>query len=682
MVPNESHQYVGIIRLLQHFGWMWVGLFAVDDDSGDHFFQVLEPLLSQNGICSAFIERMPKQASWRTGVQMMTMALNFHQHVTNSTANAFIVYGETMIIMWLILIIDALYKGTNTSMKKVWIMTAQVDFALTSIQRKADLQVFQGAISFTVHSQQLLNFKKFLQLMKPCQTQGNRFLKDFCEQVFDCWFPNSQEPMEVGEICTGEEKLENLPGPIFEMAMTGHSYSIYNAIYAVVLAFHAMYSSRSNHRMMVKGRRTQPQDYWSWQLHPFLQGQVFNNSVGETVSFNANREIEAGFDIMSLLISPNNSFLRVNVGRIQHKALTEEFSINQDKITWHGSFNQELPISLCSNSCHPGDQKKKKEGEKFCCYDCVPCQAGMISNQKDMDNCFKCPEDQYPNEDQDKCIPKIITFLSYEEPLGIGLASLAVSFSLITVLVLGIFIKHKDTPIVKANNRNITYVLLISLLLCFICSLLFLGKPRKVTCLLQQTTFGIVFSVAVSSVLAKTITVVLAFMATKPGSSMRKWIGKSLTSTTILSCSLVQGFICTVWLGTSPPFPDVDMESLIGKIIFKCNEGSVHMFYIVLGYLGLLSILSFTVAFLARKLPDSFNEAKFITFSMLVFCSVWVSFVPTYVGTKGKYVVAVEIFSILGSSAGLLVCIFCPKCYIILVKPDLNKKETLMRRMN
>ncbi|XP_077773962.1 vomeronasal type-2 receptor 26-like [Podarcis muralis] len=683
MVPNEAHQFLGIIRLLKHFGWTWIGLFALNDNSGEHFLQTLEPLLSQNGICSAFTQKIPKQVHYDNVDEMHDIALIIYVHIRNNKVTTIIVYGESLAIIALriIIFLPDPTNRKNTSFKKVWIFTAQTDFITMGFSKVWDVLLFQGSLSFTIHSQNLPAFNEFLHNIKPSWTQGDGFIKGFWEQAFDCFLPNFNEPMEVNGMCTGAERLQSLPRSLFEMSMTGHSYSIYNGVYAVAHALHNIYSPRSKQRGMGKSERLKLQNLEPWQLHPVLQDISFNNSAGETVSFTDQREVGGGFDIMNIVTFPNRSFLRLKIGWVDSDADDgKEFIISEDMVIWHNDFNKVMPISVCNDYCHAGYQKKRKEGQKFCCYDCTPCPEGKISNQNDMAHCFRCPEDQYANKKKDGCIPKTINFLSYEEPLGISLASLALSFSLITTLVLATFIQHKDTPIVKANNRDLTYALLIALQFCFLSSLLFIGHPGKMTCLLRQPTFGIVFSVAVSCVLAKTITVVAAFMATKPGSSMRKWIGKKLSNSIIISCSLIQVIICTGWLMTSPPFPDQDMHLVTEETIVQCNEGSVIMFYCVLGYMGLLAIASFIVAFAARKLPDTFNEAKFITFSMLLFCSVWLSFFPTYLSTKGKSMVVVEIFSILSSSAGLFGCIFAPKCYIIILKPNLNNREQLIRR--
>ncbi|XP_053216315.1 vomeronasal type-2 receptor 26-like [Podarcis raffonei] len=683
MVPNEDLEYAGIIRLLQYFRWKWVGLFVAKYDSGEHFLKIMEPLFSQNGICSAFTKRIPLQAHIEDLDKIYGEIEGIYEGLRDEKASTVILYGDDGATAWLRTAVSFKHNRNlqNTSFAKVWIMTAKIDFVSFGFQRNLDFRLFQGALSFTIHSEELLEFNQFLQNIQTHRTKADGFWKDFWEQAFDCLCPDPGMPVKEDGMCTGEERLESLPAGVFEMHMTGQSYSIYNAAYAIAHTLRAISSTRSPHRTVTVGYSVGFPSLQPWQINSFLQGVSFNNSAGETVSFNDNREMRGGFDIMNLVTFPNTSFQRVKVGWVGLSDRGDkELIINEDKIRWHQSFNQVLPFSLCNEPCHSGHQKKRKEGEKFCCYDCTPCPAGKISNQTDMDACSNCPEDQYPNKKRNGCIPKVIHFLSYKEPLGITLASFSVLCSLITVFVLAIFIQHKDTPIVIANNRELTYTLLVSLLLCFLSSLLFLGQPGKVTCLLQQPAFGIIFSVAVSCVLAKTIIVSLAFIATKPGSKMKKWVGKRLAHSIVLSGSLIQVGICTLWLITSPPFPDLDMKSVAEETIVQCNVGSVTMFYCVLGYMGLLALTSFIVAFLARKLPDSFNEAQFITFSMLAFCSVWISFVPTYLSTKGKHMVAVEIFSILASSAGLLGCIFSPKCYIMVLRPELNSRDQLIRR--
>ncbi|XP_062993093.1 vomeronasal type-2 receptor 26-like [Elgaria multicarinata webbii] len=600
------------------------------------------PLLTQSGICFDFVEKLPKIQLFTIITEIVREWTKILSVAMGSRANTVVVHGEiqTMVdwrnMFWFSEIVDMPMKGRG----KVWILTAEMDFTSLSYQRGWDIDFLHGTLSFAIHSKEALGFHEFLKMRKPSLEKEDGFIKDFWQQAFDCSFPNNVEEKWIEKICTGEEKLEALPTSVFEMSMTSHSYSIYNAVYAVAHALHAMHPSILKHRTMRNGEKMKLLKQQPWQ-----------------------------------------SFLRLKVGGINPNAPQDEaFTISECAIVWPRVFNQIQPLSVCNDNCQLGYRKMKKEGKPFCCYDCLRCPEGKISNQKDMNFCLKCAEDHYSNNNRDFCIPKDIAFLSYAEPLGICLATSALAFSFITALVLGTFMKHHSTPIVKANNQNLSYTLLISLLLSFLCILLFIGRPEKWTCLLQQTVFGFIFSVAVSCILAKTITVILAFKATKPGSRLKKWVGKGLGNSIVCFCSLIQAAICTIWMATSPPFPDFNMHSTTKEIVLECNEGSVTMFYCVLGFMGFLAILSFFVAFLARTLPDSFNEAKFITFSMLVFCGVWLSFVPTYFSTKGKYMVAVEIFSILASSAGLLVCVFFPKFYIILLSPDLNKREQLTKR--
>ncbi|CAH2299338.1 vomeronasal type-2 receptor 26-like [Pelobates cultripes] len=425
------------------------------------------------------------------------------------------------------------------------------------------------------------------------------------------------------------------------------------------------------------------------KLHHYIRRVNFIDPIGEKIYFNEKgeyvyREESSNppmidnrtqmlhivyHSVLSLLLLQGTSCVPVDSSTIKRHFLCVRLSMVSMTTT-------------CSDNCIPGFRRVLRTGKPACCYNCVRCSEGEISTETDVDICQRCPDTQWPNERGDMCQPKTFEFLSYETDLISSIFSFfSILFSVLTAVVLVIFIVFRDTPIVRANNRNLSFVLLISLCLSFLCVFFFIGRPVDATCMLRHASFGIIFTVAVSSVLAKTIIVGIAFKATKPGNKWQKLTGLKIANNIFISCFLIQVLICVSWLVISPPFQDLNMNSLPGKIIVKCNEGSSLAFYCVIGYIGLLAAMSFIVAYLVRTLPNSFNEGKHLTFSMLVFCCVWACVIPAYLSTQGKDMVSTEIFAILASSAGLLMCIFFPKCYIILLKPHRNTKRHFAGRL-
>nr|XP_028560179.1 vomeronasal type-2 receptor 26-like [Podarcis muralis] len=550
MSPRETLQPIGITQLLFHFRWTWVGLIVSNDDDGESFGQILTSLLLQYGICVAHQYKVGESKYvWHETYRNYMSKL--YTELFLSEINVVIVSGDYNSMSGLQ---NLMGQNWEINPGKVWIITARWDFKQHIGLFVTPPETYSGAFSFSVHKKPVPGFHEFLGSFmsdKPVI----RFFMYFWSTAFICYFyEDSFSRYSQSNMCTGKEKLEYLSEYTFDMDMTGETYGIYNAVYAVAHALHAIYESRP------RRDRIEQLNSPSWQLNSILKNIHFNNGAGHEVLIEYG-EVSAGYDIINWIVYPNFSVIKPKFASFPPN---HEFTLTGIDVVWNDRLKQLPPSSRCVERCHHGQQRMVQEGKPSCCYGCNP-----------------CPEDMFSNE-------------------------------------------------------------------------------------------------TVSCVLAKTIMVVLAFLATKPGNSMRKWLGQKVATSIVLFCSLIQVGICIVWLLTSPPFPKADMHSQAGHIILECNEGSITMFYCVLGYLGFLAMISFTVAFLARKLPDTFNEAKFITFSMLVFCSVWISFIPGYLSTKRKYIVAVEVFAILASNTGLLLCIFLPKCYIIVLRSDLNTRKVLI----
>ncbi|XP_051778424.1 extracellular calcium-sensing receptor-like isoform X3 [Erpetoichthys calabaricus] len=664
-VPSDDYQSVAMAQLAKHFGWTWVGAIRNDDDYGNYGMATFVDVAQKEGICVEYSEAIHRTYPR----EKILRVVDIIKHSSSKVIIAFLTLNVFEILLKEIFLQNVTgYQWIGT---ESWIST----------KNAAMLQYYKimnGAIGLSVSTTSIPGLKEFLLSVQPSLLPGNSGLNEYWQFLFNCtlYLKNTETS---NSSCTGQESLGEINNQYTDMSNLGYTNDVYKAMYAVAYSLHKLLGcSHNESRSTCVNKSTNVQ----LQLAHYLKTISFTTKSGENFYFDENGDPAARgkiYDIVNWQLNKEGDVDFATVGTYYTLSEGYEFQINYESINFAGTKNK-VPRSVCSESCLHGTRKAVKKGRPICCYDCIPCAEDEISNTTDSSFCIKCPVEYKPNKQKDECILKEIEYLSFQEIMGILLVTLSVLGALLTLLVGLVFYCHRETPIVRANNSELSFLLLFSLTLCFLCSLTFIGQPSDWSCMLRHTAFGIAFVMCISCVLGKTIVVLMAFRSTLPGSNVMKWFGVTQQRLSVCSFTLIQVIICLLWLLTSPPFPSKNMKHYTEIVILECDLGSTAAFSAVLGYIGLLALFCFVLAFLARKLPDNFNEAKFITFSILIFCAIWITFIPAYISSPGKYTVAVEIFAILASSFGLLFCIFFPKCYIILLKPEKNTKKSIMAK--
>uniref|UniRef100_A0A8C4ZUW1 G-protein coupled receptors family 3 profile domain-containing protein n=1 Tax=Gadus morhua TaxID=8049 RepID=A0A8C4ZUW1_GADMO len=635
-IPSDAFQVRAMLQILRRFGWTWIGLLISDDDYGRHAAHSFQSDLAQSGGgCLAYLEVLP----WEKNVAALQRIVGI---MKKSTSRVVIVFAPESNIERNKY--DTVVKQNLTGLQ--W-MASEAWTAAKVLHTPSYMPFLAGTLGIAIRRGEIPGLRNFLLTIRP-ETIGSQDspLTEFLD-------------------------LSNLRS----------EYNVYKAVYALAHALQDMLQCVPGSGPFKGQSCANLQRIAPWQLLYYLGRVNFTTNFGDQVSFDENGDALPIYDVMNWMWHPDGSTEVKNMGEVKELASkVDHLILDEDKIFWNFE-SKKPPKSVCSERCPPGTRMARKKGEPVCCFDCIPCSEGKVSNGTDSTECISCPDDFWSSPQHDHCVPKSMEFLSYLEPLGISLTTASLSGALLCTVVIGVFTYHRTTPVVRANNSELSFLLLLSLKLCFLCSLLFIGQPRLWTCKLRHAAFGISFVLCVSCILVKTMVVLAVFKTSKPGGSgSLKWFGAMQQRGTVVFLTLIQAAICTTWLVSSSPTPHKNTQYHNDKIIVECLVGSTVGFGILLGYIGLLAVISFMLAFLARNLPDNFNEAKFITFSMIVFCAVWIAFIPAYINSPGKYADAVEVFAILASSFGLLLALFGPKCFIILLKPEKNTKKALMGR--
>ncbi|XP_016054221.1 PREDICTED: G-protein coupled receptor family C group 6 member A isoform X3 [Miniopterus natalensis] len=395
---------------------------------------------------------------------------------------------------------------------------------------------------------------------------------------------------------------------------------------------------------------------------------------GKLFHFDAHGDMNTGYDVV--LWKEVNGHMTIT--KMAQYDLKNDVFIVTDQETKNEFRNLKQIQSKCSKECSPGQMKKTMRSQHICCYECVNCPENHYSNQTDMDRCLLCNNETHWAPVKSKtCFEKEVEYLDWNDTLAILLLALSL-LGIMFVLAIGIiFTRNLNTPVVKSSGGlMVCYVILLCHFLNFVSTGFFVGKPQDFTCKTRQMLFGVSFTLCISCILTKSLKILLAFSFDPKLQKVLKCLYKPLPI--VFACTGTQVVICTLWLIFAAPAVEENV-SLPRVIILECEEGSSLAFGTMLGYIALLAFVCFLFAFKGRKLPENYNEAKFITFGMLIYFIAWATFIPVYATTFGKYLPAAEIIVILISNYGVLCCTFFPKCYIILCKRDTNTKSAFLK---
>lgn len=237
MNPKEAPQFKGIVKLLLHFRWTWIGLIAPDNDGGDQFVKTMKAEVSGSAICVAFTYAIPRIFSVEMNVPK-DMLLSCVAHLTQRKANVIIYYGDSESMFLMPHGLKEVERQSNVTVGKVWISTALWGFTLTTSFSYWDMTFFHGALSFVFQTDKRIKSQKLF------LTEDWDFLDSVWPDIFECSHTHHRWSRKTWERCMRRENL-----PKGGMVMSAESYNIYNAVYVVAHALHALITPVSHHMM-------------------------------------------------------------------------------------------------------------------------------------------------------------------------------------------------------------------------------------------------------------------------------------------------------------------------------------------------------------------------------------------------------------------------------------------------
>lgn len=650
VVPSDKFQAQALLDIVIRYNWTYISTVHTDGNYGARGIMEFKNLARNSSVCIANSESAPSRQDphyFDALIRRMLITKN---------ARVIVCFCEGATV-------TSLYNATRR------VKGARGHFLILGSDGWADrpdvVQSIEdaaaGGLSIKLHSPIIPTFDKKFKALNPFLNERNPWFKEFWQEKFSCTIPGDEDanPQFINKTCTGKEVHR-------DFVQDSKLGFVVNAMYTMATALHNMhrdicgdYPGLCPEMIPVEGRL-----YKEYLLNVSLI--TYSN---DDLHFDKNGDPPARYDIMNFQKigeGANATYAYVKVGEWN----TGYLDMNDSKIYW---LNREKgdahTMSVCSQPC-PKGYVKNIEGNTRCCWTCIPCEENEF--MMDEETCKECSKGWWPNEELTACKMIETEYLSWFDTEALVAISMACVGIFVTLWITVIFIRHHNTPVVKASTRELSYIIMFGIVTAFCCNFVLVSKPTIVSCYFTRILPGLSFSLIYGALVTKTNRIARILEGTKKIITKKPRF-MSASAQVIITCIIVgiECAIITVMLIIEPADSELDYPTN-RRVRLVCNTSPLGI-VVPFGFDLVLILMCTLYAVKTRNLPENFNEAKFIGFTMYTTCVIWLGFFAIYFGSESR--VLTMSISISLSASVSLVLLFFPKIYVIVWAPEKNTRS-------
>ncbi|XP_064642752.1 metabotropic glutamate receptor 2-like [Lineus longissimus] len=665
-VPSDVNQALAIIRILKHFGWEYVSIVYDDTNYGLKGSGALETFADAFGICIATRVKVDSSLRGDSDEAMAHYIGVMRQLMQKNHARVVIVYSDYPQAKMLF----RAAKQLNVVGMFTWIGSDGWSGRLAAVSGVED--VVDGAITVQPRAVEIPGFDRHFQSLDPFTHIENPWFQEYWQAAYNCSFTN---PLEL---CTG---IENTNGTD-DYSHKNHSQLQYvrDAVYAFAYALRAIHRDVCGPMSNTLCPAMAPEKIKGDTLLHYLKMINFTDTAGNEFVFVNGIDGPPYYRILSFGKNKVGEFEWRDIGKFNGNITSQAGFDITEQLELFPEFlhlSQTFPPSVCSEPCSQ-DQAVKVIESDHCCWVCVNCTDYQYKPTED--TCVDCTEGFLPNYNRSQCESIPEEMMPVINPLTIVAVVLSLLGIVATIVMVFIFIKYNNTPVVKASGRESSHVLLAGIFLSYSVTFVFLATPNVVVCVLTRVLLGAAYTICYAAILTKCNRIARIFNPALKTAKKARFISPRSQLLIITMLCIIEVIILTVWMVVDHPGTAYIYPTRYQKVLV-CQGAQGFSFLIALVYPFVLLIISTVYAIMTRKTPDGFNETRTLAFTNYTNCIIWLAFIPIFF-TSNSNIIRMVTLSIATTISGTvaITCLFIPKIHVVLFRPEKNTKEAVMNR--